>query len=118
MRWGFIQWWSGGKAWRNCGKVKRSIDRSGNCGICCVINIFGNSEVDSGLPINMEVKSEIDPEKMLRVNGGAVLLSYFRPIIAALTMQAGIRPLNNKNWCGIWIKIRHRSFWEAVPFSA
>ena len=45
----------------------------------------------------MEVKSEIDPEKMLRVNGGAVLLSYFRPIIAALTMQAGIRPLNNKN---------------------
>ena len=35
-----------------------------------------------------------DPEKMLRVNGGAVLLSYFRPIIATLTMQAGVRPLN------------------------
>ncbi len=93
----------------------------------------------NGLPINMEVKSEIDsesnesvtklniivgelddndlllnamyfngvisanfkwdenikdPEKMLRVNGGAVLLSYFRPIIATLTMQAGVRPLN------------------------
>lgn len=35
-----------------------------------------------------------NPEKMLKVNGGAVLLSYFRPIIATLTMQAGVRPLN------------------------
>ena len=31
---------------------------------------------------------------MLRVNGGAVLLSYFRTIIATLTMQAGVRPIN------------------------
>ena len=35
-----------------------------------------------------------DPEKMLKVNGGTVLLSYFRPILATLTMQAGIKPLN------------------------
>lgn len=50
----------------------------------------------NSLPINMEVISENikNPEKMLKVNGGAVLLSYFRPIIATLTMQAGVRPLN------------------------
>lgn len=44
----------------------------------------------------MEVISENikNPEKMLKVNGGAVLLSYFRPIIVTLTMQAGVRPLN------------------------
>lgn len=35
-----------------------------------------------------------NPEKMLKVNGGAVLLSYFRPILATLTMQAGVKPLN------------------------
>ncbi|MBQ2802108.1 MAG: protein-export chaperone SecB [Lachnospiraceae bacterium] len=33
-------------------------------------------------------------ENMLRINGGAVLLSYIRPIIASLTMQAGIQPLH------------------------
>ena len=33
-------------------------------------------------------------ENMLRINGGTVLLSYIRPILATITMQAGIKPLN------------------------
>lgn len=33
-------------------------------------------------------------ENMLRVNGGTVLLSYIRPVLATITMQAGIKPLN------------------------
>lgn len=33
-------------------------------------------------------------ENMLKVNGGAVLLSYLRPILSSLTMQAGIKPLH------------------------
>ena len=35
-----------------------------------------------------------DLEKTLKVNGGTVLLSYIRPILATLTIQAGIRPLH------------------------
>lgn len=35
-----------------------------------------------------------DIENKLRINGGTVLLSYIRPILANLTMQAGIRPLH------------------------
>lgn len=35
-----------------------------------------------------------NPEKMLKVSGGTVLLSYIRPILANLTMQAGIKPLH------------------------
>ncbi|MBU5477644.1 protein-export chaperone SecB [Eubacterium sp. MSJ-13] len=31
---------------------------------------------------------------MLKINGGAVLLSYLRPIVSSLTMQAGIKPLH------------------------
>ena len=38
-----------------------------------------------------EIKSH---EKMLKVSGGTVLLSYIRPILANLTMQAGMKPLN------------------------
>lgn len=34
-----------------------------------------------------------NPEKMLRISGGTVLLSYIRPILSNLTMQAGIKPL-------------------------
>lgn len=38
---------------------------------------------------------EIDnPEEMLKVSGATVLLSYIRPILANLTMQAGMKPLN------------------------
>ncbi len=33
-------------------------------------------------------------EKKLKINGGTVLLSYIRPILANLTMQAGMRPLH------------------------
>ena len=33
-------------------------------------------------------------ENMLKVNGGAVLLSYLRPVVSSLTMQAGIKPLH------------------------
>lgn len=35
-----------------------------------------------------------NPEKMLKISGGTVLLSYIRPILANLTMQAGMKPLN------------------------
>ena len=35
-----------------------------------------------------------DLDKKLKVNGGTVLLSYIRPILATLTMQAGIQPLH------------------------
>lgn len=35
-----------------------------------------------------------NPEKMLRVSGGAVLLSYIRPVLSNITMQAGMKPLN------------------------
>ena len=38
---------------------------------------------------------EIDnPDKMLKISGGTVLLSYIRPILANMTMQAGMKPLN------------------------
>lgn len=33
-------------------------------------------------------------ENMLKVNGGAILLSYLRPVLSSLTMQAGIKPLH------------------------
>lgn len=35
-----------------------------------------------------------NPDGMLKVSGGAVLLSYIRPVLANLTMQAGMKPLN------------------------
>lgn len=35
-----------------------------------------------------------NPDGMLKVSGGTVLLSYIRPILANLTMQAGMKPLN------------------------
>ena len=38
---------------------------------------------------------EIDnPDEMLKVSGATVLLSYIRPILANMTMQAGMKPLN------------------------
>ena len=33
-------------------------------------------------------------ETMLKISGGTVLLSYIRPILANLTLQAGMKPLN------------------------
>ena len=39
-----------------------------------------------------DINNNIDD--MLRINGGAVLLSYIRPILASLTMQAGMKPLH------------------------
>lgn len=35
-----------------------------------------------------------NPDNMLKISGGTVLLSYIRPILATLTMQAGLKPLN------------------------
>lgn len=35
-----------------------------------------------------------NPNDMLKISGGTVLLSYIRPVLASLTMQAGIKPLN------------------------
>lgn len=54
-------------------------------------SIYFNGVISANFKWNENTKN---PEKMLRVNGGAVLLSYFRPILATLTMQAGIKPLN------------------------
>lgn len=54
-------------------------------------SIYFNGVISANFKWDMSIK---DPEKMLEVNGGAVLLSYFRPILATLTMQAGIKPLN------------------------
>ena len=35
-----------------------------------------------------------NPERMLQINGGSMLLSYIRPILSSITMQAGLKPLN------------------------
>lgn len=35
-----------------------------------------------------------DVENMLKINGGTVLLSYIRPVLSSLTMQAGIKPIH------------------------
>ena len=35
-----------------------------------------------------------DIHKTLKISGGAVLLSYIRPVLANLTVQAGLSPLN------------------------
>lgn len=44
---------------------------------------------------NFRWKEDIeDLDGTLKVSGGTVLLSYMRPILANLTMQAGIKPLN------------------------
>lgn len=61
----------------NSKKIKNSIYFSG-----CIVSEFKWEE---------EVKNI---ENMLKVNGGAVLLSYLRPILSSLTMQAGIKPLH------------------------
>lgn len=54
-------------------------------------SIYFNGIISANFKWDENIK---DPEKLLRVNGGAVLLSYFRPILATLTMQAGVKPLN------------------------
>lgn len=50
-------------------------------------SIYFNGIISANFKWDENIK---DPEKLLRVNGGAVLLSYFRPILATLTMQAGV----------------------------
>lgn len=52
---------------------------------------YFNGEIVADFKWNEEVKN---PEGMLKVSGGTVLLSYIRPILANLTMQAGLKPLN------------------------
>ena len=54
-------------------------------------SIYFNGIISANFKWDESVKN---PEKKLRINGGALLLSYFRPIVATLTMQAGIKPLN------------------------
>lgn len=53
--------------------------------------IYFNGIITANFSWNEEVRN---PEKMLKISGGTVLLSYARPILANLTMQAGIKPLN------------------------
>lgn len=55
-------------------------------------SLYFNATTAANFEWNSSISDNID--KMLRINGGAVLLSYIRPIIASLTMQAGIQPLH------------------------
>ena len=54
-------------------------------------SIYFNGCIVSEFKWEKEIKNI---ENMLKVNGGAVLLSYLRPILSSLTMQAGIKPLH------------------------
>lgn len=52
---------------------------------------YFNGVIVANFKWNEEIK---DPDNMLKISGGTVLLSYIRPILANLTMQAGLKPLN------------------------
>ena len=52
---------------------------------------YFNGVIVADFKWNDEIK---DPDSMLKISGGTVLLSYIRPILANLTMQAGLKPLN------------------------
>lgn len=54
-------------------------------------SFYFNGRISANFSWNEEIKN---PEKMLKVSGGTVLLSYIRPTLANLTMQAGMKPLN------------------------
>ena len=54
-------------------------------------SLYFDGIITANFKWNEEVKN---PDRMLEVNGGTVLLSYIRPILATLTMQAGLQPLN------------------------
>lgn len=54
-------------------------------------SIYFNGCIVSEFKWEKEIKNI---ENMLKVNGGAVLLSYLRPVLSSLTMQAGIKPLH------------------------
>ncbi|MDU2197563.1 MAG: hypothetical protein E7E21_03970 [Peptostreptococcaceae bacterium] len=56
-----------------------------------ITSFYFNGEISADFLWNEEIEN---PEKMLKVSGGTVLLSYIRPILANLTMQAGMKPLN------------------------
>ena len=56
-----------------------------------VTSIYFDGVIVADFQWNDEVKK---PDSMLKVSGGTVLLSYIRPILASLTMQAGMKPLN------------------------
>lgn len=56
-----------------------------------VTPFYFNGTIAADFKWDDEVKN---PDNMLKVNGGTVLLSYIRPILANLTMQAGLKPLN------------------------
>ena len=64
---------------------------------------LGGKESDS--PFFLEVKMAVDfrwsddfnedkIEKLLRQNGSVLLLSYIRPLVASLSLQAGVGPIN------------------------
>lgn len=56
-----------------------------------VTSIYFDGVIAADFQWNDEVKN---PDSMLKVSGGTVLLSYIRPVLASLTMQAGMKPLN------------------------
>lgn len=54
-------------------------------------SFYFHGKISADFSWNNEIKN---PEKMLKVSGGTVLLSYIRPLLANLTVQAGMKPLN------------------------
>lgn len=67
----------------------------------CVGNLNDDKEVVSSFYFNGIIAAKFtwdeeieDPATMLKINGGTVLLSYMRPVLANLTMQAGMKPLH------------------------
>lgn len=52
---------------------------------------YFNGNILANFKWNNNIK---DPKNMLKISGGTVLLSYIRPILANLTLQAGLKPLN------------------------
>ena len=81
-------------------KVERQGIDNNNAIVKLIIEI-GNNE-NSRFYLNLEISAkfkwnDIDDEQIdsfLEVNAPALLLSYARPIVANITMQAGLSPMN------------------------
>lgn len=56
-----------------------------------ITSFYFNGKISADFLWDEEIEN---PEKMLKISGGTVLLSYIRPMLANLTMQAGMKPLN------------------------
>ena len=84
-------------------KKNSNIERGFNYSHVVMSAKLGGKESDS--PFFLEVKMAVDfrwsddfnedkIEKLLRQNGSVLLLSYIRPLVASLSLQAGVGPIN------------------------